>query len=101
MTRKLFKRRIAWHDITIEIVYEPNWLGDRDEPLGHLQVRAIDPASTPLPITETGYRSHFVCTDLVTENGGPVAFVRDWLDAEARSPAWRKRQEAARQLSLF
>lgn len=35
------------------------------------------------------------------ESGGPVAFVLQWLDAEAFSPAWAQAETDWQQLSLF
>lgn len=58
-------------------------------------------SGAPLPMTETGYRSHFLPAAAVVEASAPVAYVRAWLDHEARSPAWRQRADAARQMTLF
>lgn len=55
----------------------------------------------PLPVTETGYRSHFTSREAVEAEGGPVAYARKWLDCEAMSDAWKAREAAARQMSLF
>lgn len=49
-----------------------------------------------LPVTETGYRSHFIPVGSVAQEGGPVAFVTAWLDFEAERTLWR-----GAQLSLF
>ena len=54
-----------------------------------------------IPITETGYRSHFSPSGIVEEHGGPEAYVLAWLDHAAQSDAWKQKAEAARQLSLF
>lgn len=54
-----------------------------------------------MPISETGFRSHFVSGAVLDEWGGPWPYIRHWLDAEARRPDWKDRQEAARQLSFF
>jgi hypothetical protein len=94
----------VWNGIAIAITYEPDWLNcSRDSGLdtAHLEIRAISPEGVPLPITETGYRSHFTNAETVASYGGPVAFVLAWLDEEANTPAWRRRAAAARQLSLF
>jgi hypothetical protein len=92
-----------WNGIGIQITWEPSWLSL--ETLGydtaHLQVESILPERVPLPITETGYRSHFTSPETVAALGGPVAFVIAWLDEESQKPAWREREQAARQLSLF
>lgn len=42
-----------------------------------------------IPITETGYRSHFLPDGNVEEHGGPEAYVLAWLDHEADSAAWK------------
>jgi hypothetical protein len=95
--------RIVWHGITIEILFEPNWLGSADGtyPVAHLEVNSIDPERAPLPITETGYRSHFTDREIIAEAGGPVAFVEAWLAHEAKSPKWQRQRDQARQLKLF
>jgi uncharacterized membrane-anchored protein len=53
-----------------------------------LEVRVIEPERAPLPITDTGYRSHFLLAGIVEEAGGPAAYVRCWLDEAARHPRW-------------
>lgn len=55
----------------------------------------------PIPITETGYLSHFIATVELVNAGGAVTFVTAWLDREASSKAWRKREFARRQGDLF
>lgn len=52
----------------------------------HIELRTAD--KTPLPVTETGYRSHFLPLGSVAEHGGAVAYVRDWLDYEAKRTKW-------------
>lgn len=54
-----------------------------------------------LPIMATGTRAHLVLREEVEALGGPVAYVRAWLDYEAQSSAWKTHRAAARQLSLF
>lgn len=56
-----------------------------------------------LPITETGYRSHFMngAEALTAFNYDPVEFVLAWLDEAAEDPAWKRRAEAVRQRTLF
>lgn len=47
--------RFTWRGIEIEAIYTPlQW-----KTIAHLEVRSIKPERAPLPITETGYRSHF------------------------------------------
>ena len=98
-------RRLQWDGITIEVRYDPDWSpAYRDiygYPLAHLEIEAVIPAKAALPMTETGYLSHFGAPADVDAEGGPVAFVRAWLDHEAQSPAWKAAQAERRQLALF
>ena len=70
-----------WNGIGVQITWEPSWLSL--ETLGydtaHLQVESILPERVPLPITETGYRSHFTNPETVAALGG-----RDPPPAELR-----------------
>jgi hypothetical protein len=90
--------RLSWQDFTLEIRHTPRWLNlDHD----HVEIIAVSPERAALPITETGYRSHFLHGQLLTEEGGPVAYVTAWLDAASQAADWKARAEAARQGSLF
>jgi hypothetical protein len=91
-----------WSGIRLRIRYERNWPNsDRPIAIAHLEIEAVAPAHEPLPITETGYRSHFCAPQTVDEMGGPLGYVLAWLDAEAKSPLWKAAVQARRQLSLF
>ena len=84
--------------------YEPDWMGlakRGDVSNAHLEIQAVSPKRAALPITDTGYRSQFLSPRLVEQAGGAVAYARAWLDEAAKAPAWKKRQESSRQLSLF
>lgn len=104
MNRHIETYEVSWNGIQLAITWEPKWLHIGEE-LGwdtaHLQVEAIAPERAMLPITETGYRSHFTNAATVADMGGPVAFVRQWLDEEAATPAWRAQDAASRQFALF
>lgn len=102
MTRSRDIHTIVWQGITIEISYEANWLNmDGPYSTAHLEIRATDPDRAPLPMTETGYRSHFANPAEIDAAGGPVRFVQEWLAHEAQSKAWKDHEAAARQYSLF
>lgn len=96
---------LEWQGITVGVSYEPDWLGSGARgsifPIAHLEIRSIRPEKAVLPMTETGYRSHFLGQGIVEDAGGPGTYVRAWLDHAAKSPAWRKQQAATRQLDLF
>lgn len=95
--------RFTWRGIEIEARYVASYW----EEIAHLEIRSIKPEREPLPITETGYRSHFHHSGVIdlhgAENRGDtlIAHVVDWLDAEADKPAWKDFVEASRQGELF
>ena len=101
MNTAIFTQRIDWNGIAIEVRWEPAWLTFAGHPLGHLQIQSVAPECAPLPITETGYRSHFIPACDVIADGGPLAYARAWLDHEAATPAWKSQAEGARQGTLF
>lgn len=64
--------RLLWDSVAIEISYEPDWSGlselGWDRQVAHLSLTSIDPERAPLPVTETGYRSHFLSpTEIAAE----------------------------------
>ena len=96
---------LEWNGITIEVRYCRNWLGLYKETYGyhlvHLEIETIDPERAPLPITETGYRSHFTRQDEIEASGGPVQFVQNALNEAAKEQSWIDRESAVRQMTLF
>jgi hypothetical protein len=90
--------RLTWQNIEIEAIYTPLKWGV----IAHLELRSIKPDHAPLPVTQTGYRSHFHPPGTIEANGGDVvAQVIAWLDEEAAKPEWRAIHEATRQGELF
>ena len=94
---------IVWQDITIEITYTPEWgsVIISDEILAHVAIRSIKPECAKLPMTETGYRSHFTGQSFINEFATVTDFVKAWLDTEAEQPAWQDHIEKQRQYALF
>ena len=85
MNDTLTTSRIDWNGVEIEISWAPDWIAYDDcTGTGHLEVRSIAPAREPLPITETGYRSHFINASGIEAHGSPEAFVRLWIEQEAK-----------------
>ena len=84
------QHRISWCGIGIAITFTPNKFGMAD----HVELHSD--GKSPLPVTESGYRSHFVTAGAVAHHGGAVAFVTAWLDHEAQRTGW-----SGAQLSLF
>jgi len=91
---------ITWQDIEIEATYTRR---DFNGAIAHLVLKSIKPPRAPLPMTETGYRSHFHPIGTIERNfdGDVVACVIDWLDEEAKSKKWQKYIENSKQLALF
>lgn len=82
----------TWRGIAMTVTFTPKRFGMAD----HIEIKAAN--KRPLPVTETGYRSHFMEAGTVAEHGGALAFVIAWLDHEAERTGWR---DAPQQLSLF
>lgn len=90
--------RFHWQGIEIEATYTPLKWGV----IAHLEIRSIKPQRAPLPITSTGYRSHFHQPGTIESLGGDVvAQITTWLDEEAAKSDWRAHVEANRQGELF
>lgn len=92
--------RLTWRGIEIEARYDPDWGADN---IAHLEIESINPNRSRLPMTNTGYRSHFHPIGFIeAEHGGDVVTaVINWLDNEAASKAWKKYVEESQQLTLF
>ncbi|MDR6873573.1 hypothetical protein J2Y55_004600 [Bosea sp. BE125] len=89
---------IQWQGMAVSICHVANWSGTGFD---HIEVQTVTPERARLPITETGYRSHFLHGEDLAGHGGAVAFVTKWLDHEAKSAAWREYQRSSAQLPLF
>lgn len=97
--RDIVIETLDWRGVLIEISYEPRWMGDGI--IAHLELRTIQPERAPLPVTETGYRSHFIPQGSVEAMDGPTAYVLAWLEHEAGRKGWADVEAAARQYTLF
>ena len=91
--------RFHWEGIEIEAIYVPrSWGGV----IAHLEIESIQPPRAPLPITETGYKSHYHPCGTVEANGGDVVVqIIAWLDEEAAKPEWRAYVARSRLGELF
>ena len=72
--------QIGWRGIAIEVRHDYEWLGTG---WVHLEIEAVP--RTPLPITETGYRSAFLSKDVLAEYADETEFVLEWLDDAAKN----------------
>ncbi len=84
------QHNITWRSVEIEITFTPEKFGMTD----HIELRTKN--NEYLPVTETGYRSHFIPAGSVAAHGGVVKFVTAWLDHEAKRIGWSNAQ-----MSLF
>lgn len=90
--------RFAWREFKLRAKHTPDYLNDG---WSHIELRLVAPKGAPLPITATGYRSHFLAETELIEAGGVLAYVRAWLDREARTKSWAKAEFLWRQRDLF
>ena len=89
---------VKWRGIDFQLNWNENWL---KSDMAHIEIKCVASGSV-LPVTETGYRSHFTSAATVVNQGGPVAYVIAWLEAAAASSRdWQKKEAASRQLTLF
>ncbi len=89
----------TWEGIEIELTYVPEAYGGA---IAHLEVRSVNPPRAPLPITETGYLSHYHPVGTVEASEGTlVEQVIWWLDERAKSKEWQRYIKESRQLCLF
>jgi len=94
--------RKNWNGIEIEIRWNADYLAFEGRPdMGHLEIESLSPRRAPLPMTETGYRSHFIEADEVDRFDGPEGYVEAWITELSATTAWRQTDAAARQLALF
>lgn len=85
---------LIWQDRKVEVSYQTNWLNSGH---WHIELRCAE----RLPVTETGYRSHFVILAPGTGEAEIAVLVSSWLDAAADTAEWRRHLEDSRQLKLF
>lgn len=94
---------LNWNGIQIKISHEADWFDDPEEnyKVSHLQIESVSPAKAPLPMTETGYISHFTPPDDIESAGGPIAYAQAWIEHAAKKPEWKAIAASCNQLSLF
>jgi hypothetical protein len=97
---------LLWNAIEIEILYNPDYSEAtkrvKGYRLAHLEVLSKD--RVPLPMTETGYRSHFTAAQSIEDFDAPIEFVKSWLAEAEQSKKWKahlKRVQQQNQLTLF
>lgn len=93
---KTIDHTISWEGRDIRLSYSPRLFNVID----HVEIRSVD--GEPLPITGTGYRSHyFGPVEPVLSIEDVATMVFDWLSEEAATKTWKAHVEASRQGELF
>jgi len=86
--------------VEFEIRWNPEYVAfEEGGSMAHLEIESLD--RSPLPVTETGYRSHFVREAEVLRAGGAEAYVDAWFASIILTAQGRTKVQAIRQLSLF
>lgn len=67
----------------------------------HIEIHVVSPRKAIIPLTDTGYRSHFIDGGQLKDAGGVRRFVEQWLATESNSSEWRKKHLARQQGDLF
>jgi len=90
--------RFTWRGIEMSATHEPNYISTG---WSHIELRVLKPKGIPVPITSSGYLSHFLDEADLKTAGGLSAFFRAWLDREANAKVYLKSLARWRQLDLF
>ena len=85
---------LVWSEREIEVSVRADWLNTGH---WHIELRCAE----RLPVTETGYRSHFVQDGAFSDHDDVRTYVLDWLETAARDPNWTRYVEDRKQLKLF
>ncbi len=93
-----WRNPVSNESVRIRITHARDYLSSGSD---HIEVESIAPKKSPLPITETGYRSHFIPALELMNAGGPVTFVTAWIEQQAKGKMWSKAAAAKVQGDLF
>jgi hypothetical protein len=84
------KFRISVEGQEMVVEYEPDWM----DGMGHFQFRSPHEPARRIPVSETGYRSHFAGMDEIEDAESPQAYARLYalslirrVPAEASQPS--------------
>jgi hypothetical protein len=64
------------------VKYVPDWMVD----MGHFEFKSPHEPPRRIPVSETGYRSHFAPMDEVNAANSPEDYARDYALSRLRSP---------------
>ena len=85
---------LVWCEREVEVSVQANWLNTGH---WHIELRCVE----RLPVTETGYRSHFAPEGVPSAQDDVRMYVLEWLDTSAQDPSWQRYVEDSKQLKLF
>jgi hypothetical protein len=85
--RRPAKKRAITFSLIVEaqemiVKYVPDWMVD----MGHFEFRSPHKPPRRIPVSETGYRSHFAPMDEVKASHSPEDYARDYALSRLRSP---------------
>ena len=93
---------LIWQEITIDITHNDEWSNfpELDHYVQHIAIQRRDDGQ--LPMTETGYRSHFMQgKDALEPYENAISLVEAWLNEAGQSKEWKAYVASQKQLSLF
>ena len=94
------KFTLQFQHLTLEIRYSPKPFASAQ--IEHYEIVTLQPAGTPHPLSETGYKSLFIHPEWTKQfDGDPRACMNFALEEAAKKPAWKDYLSQTQQLSLF
>lgn len=91
--------RFIWNNREVFINHKPNtFVGYNNVPFDHLVVQC----DHALPLTaHQRAKGYYVDSEVLHSYGGPIEFIKEWLDEESEKPEWKAYEIMPRQLTLF
>jgi hypothetical protein len=99
-SRRKAKKRFVTFTLTVEaqemiVQYQADWMPD----MGHFEFRSPHEPPRRIPVSETGYRSHFAAMEDVVASSSPQDYAYDFVVSQLRSYSNAKSERD--QLPLF
>lgn len=89
----------TWRGIAFQVRYKAGHYVSDSVTIDWIEIRTEN--RVPLPVTDTGYLSHFMPATHLESYDGPIAYVMAWLDHEEQATGWRAEDLENRQLPLL
>ncbi len=97
--------RGQWQHVVFRVRHTPDYIITGTDHLELIVIapscRADDKTREPLPITKTGYLSHFTYDRAIPDAKAALTFFLEWINREAKTKRWQKADNNRRQLDLF